>query len=213
MHSHCQEPNPCHNFCPTPEQKCLFEYFKPEIQNMIDESQPDLSVINVLIDGIDNYECVENKVYQCKDIILYKGYFYESLKNNNDRHPHDERSWKQHGKLKDIFSTLSKLQEVSNISVEYHHSCDITSNCKPFYMEGDLVAIKVDTGKVDSCGSPIFEDVYYVSLIDNNIEIPSEDAEDWKGPITVEELLSGGAISGATVCAAISELPNQCESV
>lgn len=212
MTKHCHD-DPCDNFCPTQDMVCFFDHIKPYIQNMITQSLPDTSVIDALSHGIDNYECTENKVYNCKDIILYKGAFFESLKNNNTRHPHDHSAWKEHGTLKDIFSTLSSLQGISNISIQYHNSCNISNYCKPFYMTGDIVAVKVDSGQVDSCDNPIMVDVYYISTADNNSETPNPDAENWKGPMTVEQLLAGEALSGQVVCSAINELPNQCDGV
>ena len=194
--------DPCQDFCPTQEQLCLIEHIKNTLI-------PDMSVLNALVDGIDDYECNTDTVYQCKDIILFKGGFYESLKNDNDRHPHDDNAWKEHGTLKDIFSTLSQFQNVSNIAIPYHNSCNMSAVCKPFYMTGDLVAVSIDTGEVDSCANAIFEDMYYISTADNNMETPAEDAANWTGPMSVEELLAGGAMTPDTICNALTLVPEE----
>lgn len=204
MNNNCEQKcdnDPCDHYCPTQTEYCAWDkIYKSKVQEMIDASAPDMKVIDALTYGITDYECGDDVVYSCGDVIVFKGSFYQSKINENDRHPHDDNAWKALGTLKDIFNTISTMQNSSVLKVEYHNSCSDSPHCQSFYNEGDCVAIKVDTGDVDGCGNAIFVDEYYSSTSDANVEVPSPESVDWNGPFSACDLFK-------TFCEQLQSLP------
>ncbi|MDB4461447.1 hypothetical protein N9043_00705 [bacterium] len=174
--------DPCANFCPSQELSCFFDYIKPTIQQMINESLPDMSVIDALIGDIEDYECSENNVYQCGDKIVFEGGLYKSRKDDNDRHPHDDNAWEALGSIPKALEKVKDMESFAFIKFPYHASCDSSTHCVATAKEGQCVAIKVATDQVGDCDEVIYADEIYTALKDT-CEPPSAESADWEGPL------------------------------
>lgn len=211
-HQHHNSNNHHHHDCDpcppiTPIDMCKWEeYLKPMVEQLIEDAKPDTSIIDSLLQGFSIYNSDEDILYNCGDVVLYEkdGKFYESLINENSRDPQDGNSWEEFGTLTSMFSKLKDLSNQSMLTFEYHASC-MGNSCTAIYPHGACVAMKVDTGTVDECDNPIYEDFYYISLEDRNIDNPEvgalKDPPTWDGPHSACDLIKGSAITCDNLCA------------
>lgn len=195
--------------CVSDEIKCAWEgYFEGMVQQLIDANKPpppDTTLIDALLEGVTVFDPEET--YQCGEVVLNKddGGFYESLKNDNTKHTDDSTSWEARKTLAEAMKFVDRLSGQSIIAADYHASCE--GGCVAMVDAGKCIAVKTETGEVDECDNPKVIDEYYFSLEDKNTDVPAPDAESWDGPHSRCALLSGSALTGENVCAAMGDLP------
>ena len=115
------------------------------------------------------YEDVD-KLYCCNSIVIYKNKLYKSLKNENDRHVHDEDAWFYIGTLADIINYI--LADDANYQLEIPYYPDMCScnNCTTKFDKGQCVVDRI--AKLDNNGNPVVDDcgkTEYTYLIFNSL--------------------------------------------
>lgn len=166
-----------------------------------------MSEISEAINNFFNFDVFDDesdKLYCCDNIVIYKNELYKSLKDNNDRNPHDDTAWFYIGTLSDIINYIIADDANYQLDISYYPECEKT--CKSVFSQGQCVvdrSQKLDEDGVplkDSCGKPIYEYLIYNSLIDCNTTKPKDGSQTnpptWSQGMTTCEYLNRPPIIG-----------------
>lgn len=186
---------------------CDIIKYHSDNKNTCEESATFMKFFN----GIKEYSnCTEEDVFHCNDFIIFKNKngeyeLHQSLINNNDRHPHDREVWKNLGVFSNILKLIFDEADGKQLTIPYWEKCKGKS-CSSVYMKNQCVAERIETGKFDNCGNPIYDEFIFNSLVDDNIDQPSIGAEKetptWDGPYTDCEWFNrqvGYTVNGDTI--------------
>lgn len=183
-----------------------------------------MSEISEAINNFFNFDVFDDesdKLYCCDSIVIYKNELYKSLKDNNDRNPHDDTAWFYIGTLSDIINYIIADDTNYQLDISYYPECEKT--CKCIFSQGQCVvdrSQKLDINGMplkDKCGKPIYEYLIYNSLIDCNSTTPKNGSQTnpptWSQGMTTCEYLNrsiGYTQDGDNEAYIISALNRKC---
>lgn len=171
--------------------------------------------------NFDVFDDESDKLYCCDSIVIYKNKLYKSLKDNNDRNPHDDTAWFYIGTLSDIINYIVADDKGYQLDISYYPEC--SNSCVAMFDKGQCVidkVIKTDALGIpvkDDCGNVTYDYLIFNSLTDCNTTPPLVGSQanppTWSQGMTTCEYLNrsvGYTQNGDTEENIISALNRKC---